>query len=159
MPRTPDFIGTLRESALHEQWSPPKFPCRLLLALMACVALASPAVAGDWTIGVETLSDRAPDNFVESTATKFQLSAARTFASGVVISGSFEPQIKTDNQEVSYNLDATLGYTWKLNRFGSLGGSAGVGERFQQESSGGNFPITWCASAPTSMLASGGRGT
>ena len=58
---------------------------------------------------------------------------------GAVIGGSFEPQIKADNQEVSYNLEATLGYMWKLNQLGSFGGSAGVGQRFQQESSGGNF--------------------
>jgi hypothetical protein len=112
---------------------------RPLLALVTCVALTSRAKAEGWTIGAETLSDRAPGNFGESTATKFQVNAERTFASGAVIGGSFEPQIKADNQEVSYNLEATLGYMWKLNHLGSFGGSAGVGRRFQQESSGGNF--------------------
>ena len=132
---------------------------RPLLALMTCVALTSQAKAEGWTIGAETLSDRAPANFGESTATKFQVNAARAFASGVVVGGSFEPQIKADNQEVSYNLEATLGYTWKLNHIGSLGGSAGVGEGSSRNLPVGISPIMWCASAPTSISASGGRGT
>jgi hypothetical protein len=102
--------------------------------------VVNPATAGDWTVGIETLFDRAPNDFNEPVATKFHINAARTFANGVVLGGSFEPQIKAHSHEVSYNLEATLGYVWKPSHFASLGGSAGVGERFQQESSGGNFP-------------------
>ena len=97
-------------------------------------------MAGDWTVGLETLFDRAPDDFREPIATKININAARTFTSGVVLGGSFEPQITAHSHDVSYNLESTLGYVWKLSHFVSLGGSAGVGERFQQESSGGNFP-------------------
>ena len=117
-----------------------EFPCRPLLVLTTCVALMNPAMAGDWTVGLETLFDRAPDDFNEPIATKINTNAARTFTSGVVLGGSFEPQIKAHSHDVSYNLESTLGYVWKLSHFASLGGSAGVGERFQQESSGGNFP-------------------
>jgi hypothetical protein len=115
-------------------------PFRQLFVLVACVALTSQAMAENWTIGVETLFDRAPDDFSDPKATKFLVSAARTFANSVVLGGSFEPQIKADTGEASYNLEGTLGYAWKLNHIASLGGSVGVGERFQQESSGGNFP-------------------
>jgi hypothetical protein len=108
--------------------------------LVACVALTSQAIAQNTTIGVETLFDRTPDNFDEPKATKFQVNAARTFANDVVLGGSFEPQVKAGSGEVSYNLEATLGYGWKLNHIASLGGGVGVGERFQQESSGGDFP-------------------
>ena len=93
----------------------------------------NPAVAGDWTVGLETLFDRAPDDFSEPIATKININAARTFTSGVVFGGSFEPQIDAHSHDVSYNLEFTLGYVWKLSHFASLGGSAGVGERFQQE--------------------------
>ena len=89
---------------------------------------------------METLLDRAPDDFNELKATKFQVNAARTFANSAILGGSFEPQIKADTGEASYNLEGTLGYAWKLNPIASLGGSVGVGERFQQVSSGGNFP-------------------
>jgi hypothetical protein len=61
---------------------------RPLLVLVTCVALTSQAKAEGWTIGAETLSDRAPGNFGESTATKFQVNAERTFASGAIIGGS-----------------------------------------------------------------------
>ena len=68
------------------------------------------------------------------------MNAGHTFANDVVLGGSFQPQVKAGSGEVSYNLEATLGYGWKLNQIASLGGSVGVGERFQQESSGGDFP-------------------
>lgn len=57
----------------------------------------------------------------------------------MVLGGSFQPQIKTDSGEVGYNLEATLGYSWMLNHVVSLGGSVGIGEKFQHESAGGNF--------------------
>jgi hypothetical protein len=113
---------------------------RPLLGLAACVALAMPAKAGDWAASVETLFDRAPDNFSEPIATKYQFNIARTFANGFVVGVSAEPEIKTDNGGVSSKLEATVGYIWRLGHFASLGGSAGAGERFQEESSGGNFP-------------------
>lgn len=117
-----------------------KFPCRTIVLLVACVALMNPALAGDWTVGVETSFDRAPDDFNEPSATKILMSAARTLATGVIVGGSFEPQIKAHSHELSYNLETTFGYVWRLSHFASLGGFAGVGERFQRESSGGDFP-------------------
>jgi len=40
----------------------------------------------------------------------------------------------------SYNLEGTLGYGLKLTHGVSLSGSAGVAERFQPATSGGDFP-------------------
>ena len=40
----------------------------------------------------------------------------------------------------SYNLEGTLGYRIKLTDYASLSGSAGGGERWQPETSGGDFP-------------------
>jgi hypothetical protein len=116
------------------------FVSRLFLAWMVGVTSTSSAIAGDWTIGVETAFDRDPRDFSEPKATKIQVNAERTFANGAALGGSFQPQIKADSGEVSYNLEVTFGYTWKVTRVGSVGGSAGIGEKFQQESSGGNFP-------------------
>jgi hypothetical protein len=115
-------------------------PKRTLLRLVACIALTSQAVAGDWTIGVEISFDREPDDFSDPKATKYQVSASRKFESGVVVGGSFQPQVKARSGEVGYNLEGTVGYAWKLNSIASLGGSVGAGEKLQQESAGGNFP-------------------
>jgi len=114
--------------------------CRSLLVFSACNALINPAQAGDWTVGIRTSFDRAPDNFSEPLGTKVEFSAVRAFANGLVLGAAAEPDFKTDNNGVSSTIEGTLGYIWKLGSFASLGGSAGVGEEIQQESSGGSFP-------------------
>jgi hypothetical protein len=112
---------------------------RLMLALTAGAALVYPAAAGDWTVGVEANFDRRPDDFAEPKDTKIQLSLSRKLPSGIVLGGSFQPQIK-NNGDVGYNLEGTVGYTWKIGQWFSIGGSAGVGEKLQQDEAGGNFP-------------------
>jgi hypothetical protein len=112
---------------------------RPLLMLVVCVALMSKAMAQSTTIGVETLLDRAPDNLSEPKDTKFQVNGEHAFANGVALGGSFEPEITTSGVW-TYNLEGTLGYGFKLTDRISLGGSAGVGERFEPASSGGDFP-------------------
>ncbi len=114
-------------------------PKRLILAVMAGIALAGPTAAGDWTIGVEVELDRHPDDFSEPKDTKINVSLARKLPNGIVLGGSVQPQIKTDG-EVGYNLEGTLGYTWKIGEIFSIGGSAGIGEKLQREQSGGDFP-------------------
>jgi len=89
---------------------------------------------------MEVPFDRAPHDFSEPKDTKFQVNAAHMFANHVVLGGSLEPEIKADSEEVTVNLEGTLGYIWALNHVLSLSGSVGVGERFQQETSGGSFP-------------------
>ena len=110
-----------------------EFPCRTVVLLVAFVALMNPALAGDWAVGIETSFDRAPDDFNEPTATKIHINAARTFATGVILGATFEPEMKAHSHELSYKLESTFGYVWRVGHFASLGGSAGVGERFQRE--------------------------
>ena len=43
----------------------------------------NPAMASYWTVGLETLFDRGPEDFNEPIATKININAARTFTSGV----------------------------------------------------------------------------
>jgi opacity protein-like surface antigen len=112
---------------------------RLLLALTAGAALACPAAAGDWAVGVEVKLDRRPDDFSEPKDTKINLSLSRKLPNGIVLGGSFQPQIKT-NGDVGYNLEGTLGYTWKIGEVFSVGGSAGVGEKLQWDETRGDFP-------------------
>jgi hypothetical protein len=112
---------------------------RLMPALLVSFFLAGPAAAGDWTVGVEAKFDRQPDNLAEPRDTKVQLSLSRKLPDGIVLGGSFQPQIST-NGSVGYNLEGTAGYAWRIGRVLSLGGSAGVGEKLQQAQSGGDFP-------------------
>ncbi len=100
-----------------------EFPCRPLLVLMVCVTVMHPAVAGDWTGGVETPFDRAL--MISTSRVPRKINAARTFATGVVLGGLFEPQIKSHSHDVSYNLESTFGCVWKLGHFATLGSSAG----------------------------------
>jgi hypothetical protein len=116
------------------------FRRRSFLAFIACIALINPAQAGDWTVGIVTSFDRAPDNFSEPLGTKIEVSAVRAFGNGLVLGVAAEPDFKTDNKGVSSTLEGTFGYIWQLGSFASLGGSAGVGEEIQRESSGGSFP-------------------
>ena len=111
---------------------------RYLSALTAGAALACTAAAGDWTVGVEVKLDRRPDDLSQPKDTKVNLSLSRKLPSGIVLGGSFQPQIKT-NGDVGYNLEGTLGYTWKIGEVFSIGGSAGLGEKLQQEQAGGDF--------------------
>jgi hypothetical protein len=111
----------------------------LLLMLVVCRALLSAAMAEDTTIWLETLLDRAPDDLSETKDTKVSVNAAHTFANDYIVGGSFETE-KTTSGVWSYNLEGTLGYDFKLTNYASLGGSAGVGERWQPATSGGDFP-------------------
>jgi hypothetical protein len=62
------------------------------------------------------------------------------FASGAILGGSLETTIDVGSGEVTYDLETTLGRSWKLSDFFALKGSAGVGHRLQPASTGGNFP-------------------
>ena len=108
--------------------------------MLALFIFSAGEAVADTKLGVEASFDRAPEDFSEPKATKFLVDIAHTFASGVVIGGSLEPQVKSESDDVSYNLEGTLGYGWKLNDVISIGGSAGVGERFPDDSASGNFP-------------------
>ena len=117
-----------------------EFPRRPLLVLTTRVALMNPAMAGDWTVGLETLFDRAPDDFNEPIATKFYTYAARTFTSGVVLGGSFEPQIKAQSSRRELQPRVYIGLRVEAEPFRVTGRRGWRGRRFQEESSGGNFP-------------------
>ena len=110
-----------------------------LVMLVVCRALVGVAMAEDTTIWLETLLDRAPDDLSEPKDTKVSVNAAHTFANDYVVGGMFETE-KTTSGVWSYNLEGTLGYDFKLTNYASVGGSAGVGERWQPATSGGDFP-------------------
>jgi hypothetical protein len=114
-------------------------PYRPLLMLVVCRALVGVAAAEDTTIWLETLLDRAPDDLSEPQDTKVSGNAAHTFANDFIVGGSFEIE-KTTSGVWSYNLEGTFGYDFKLTSYASVGGSAGVGERWQPATSGGDFP-------------------
>jgi hypothetical protein len=111
----------------------------VLLSATLFVTLGEAQAAGT-KLGAEVLFDRAPDDFSEPVATKFQINAAQTFANDVVLGGSFETKFKASNGEASFNLEGTLGYGRKIYDVASLSGNIGVGERFQGESAGVDFP-------------------
>jgi hypothetical protein len=118
---------------------PERFLQAMAVALVLGGAAAEQAAAGDWTVGVDASLDRQPNDFAEPKSTKVQLSLARKLPSGIVLGGSFQPQIKTSG-DVGYNVEGTIGYSWKIGELFSFGGSAGVGEKLQDASSGGDFP-------------------
>src|SRR5262245_57842454 len=94
---------------------------RLKLALAAGVALATPtlslpATAGDWSMGIEIDFDRQPGDFAEPKDTKVTVSLSRTLPSGIVLGSSLQNQVNVKG-EVSYQVEGTLGYSWKIGRF------------------------------------------
>ena len=110
------------------------------LMMMVCVALTSQAVADATEIAIEAKFDRNPNNFDIPKDTKIKIDGAHTFVNGVILGGSLESTIDVGSGEITYDLETTLGYKWKVNDIFSLRGSAGVGERFQPASAGRNFP-------------------
>lgn len=110
------------------------------LIMMVCVALTSQAVADATEVAIEAKFNRDPSNFDIPKSSKIRFDAAHTFTNGVILGGSLETTIHVGSGEVTYDPETTLGYKWKVNDLFSLRGSAGIGERFQPASTGGNFP-------------------
>ena len=110
------------------------------LITMVCVALTSQALADATEIAIEAKFDRNPSDFDIPKDTKIRIDGAHTFVNGVILGSSLESTIKVGSGEITYDLETTLGYKWKLNDIFALRGSAGVGENFQPGSTGSNFP-------------------
>ena len=110
------------------------------LMTAVCAALTSQAAADATEIAIEAKLDRNPSNFDIPKDTKINIDAAHGFANGVILGGSLETTIDVGSGLVTYDLETTLGYKWKVNDLFSLRGSAGIGERFQPASTGANFP-------------------
>ena len=111
-----------------------------ILMMMVCVALTSQAVAGATEIAIEGKFDRIPDNFDIPKDTKIKIDGAHTFVNGFILGSSLESTIDVGTGEITYDLETTLGYKWKVNNIFSFRGKGGVGERFQPASAGRNFP-------------------
>ncbi len=107
-----------------------RYICLVTSALLG----SANAVIAETQLGVEVLFDRAPDDFSEPEGTKFPIDIAQTFANGVIVGGSFEPQIKSATDDVTYNLEGTIGHKWNMTNEISFGGSVGVGRRFDDNS-------------------------
>jgi hypothetical protein len=118
----------------------PPFRGSKLLLMMACAALTSQAVADATEIAIEAKLDRNPSNFDIPKDTKIRVDGTHTFANGAILGGSLETTVDVSSGEITYDLETTLGHKWKVNDIFSLKGSAGVGERFQPASAGGDFP-------------------
>lgn len=106
---------------------------RNLAALVtAGLAWIAPAHA-ETTVGVTVQFDRKPREFSDPAGTKYPIELSHSFASGVIIGGSFEPQLKASSDVPTYNLESYVGFRLKLSDAISLGASAGAGERFTDD--------------------------
>jgi hypothetical protein len=93
------------------------------------------ATAESSTIGILITSDRDSGHFADPKDTKVLLDGAHTFANGLILGGSFEYRDQAFSQEMTQNLEGTLGYRVPLTSGLSIWGSAGVGERWQENPS------------------------
>lgn len=91
---------------------------------------ASPAAAGNNSIGLEIANDRDPDDFGEPKDMKYLINGAHTFDNGVILGGSFQYTDPTHGGSDSQNLEGTGGYRVPFGHVFSVVGSAGIGARF-----------------------------
>src|SRR5882672_6641942 len=110
-----------------------------LLFVAAFAALALPAAAQNTDFGVDLKLDRSPTDFGTPKATKIEVDGTHTLASGAILGASLQPSYPAGDGPTTSNLEATLGYRWRLSEEISVKGSAGLGERLQPDSSGGDF--------------------
>ena len=120
------------------------------LMMVVCLALTSQAVAGATEIAIEAKFDRNPSNFDIPKDTKIKIDGAHAFVNGAILGGSLKSTIDVGSGEITYDLETTLGYKWKVNDIFSLRGSAGVGENSSRPPPAAIFLITRCTLARTS---------
>jgi hypothetical protein len=106
-----------------------------LLVAAAFVGTIRGATAESSTIGILITSDRDSGHFADPKDTKVLLDGAHTFANGLILGGSFEYRDQAFSREMTQNLEGTLGYRVLLTSDLSIWGSAGVGERWQENPS------------------------
>jgi hypothetical protein len=107
----------------------------LSCAGVACVLAALllgvvPGFAGQNSIAFEIANDRDPDDFGVPKDMKYQIDAAHTFDSGIILGGSFQYTDPTSGGADSQNLEATIGYRLPFGQSFSMVGSGGIGGRF-----------------------------
>jgi hypothetical protein len=106
-----------------------------LLVAAAFVGTIRGATAESSTIGILITSDRDSNHFADPKDTKVLLDGAHTFANGLILGGSFEYRDQAFSPEMTQNLEGTIGYRVPLTSALSIWGSAGVGERWQENPS------------------------
>jgi hypothetical protein len=114
---------------------PRRWPTVALLVAAAFVGMIGGATAESSTIGILITSDRDTDHFADPKDTKIILDGAHTFANGLILGGSFEYRDQAFSPEMTQNLEGTIGYRVPLTPALSILGSAGAGERWQENPS------------------------
>jgi hypothetical protein len=103
-----------------------------LLVAAAFVGTIRGATAESSTVGILITSDRDSGHFADPKDTKVLLDGAHTFANGLILGGSFEYRDQAFSPEMTQNLEGTIGYRVPLTPALSIWGSAGAGERWQE---------------------------
>ena len=111
----------------------------ILIVVFTTVATVCAAIGESSTIGVLITSDRDPGEFAVPKTTKYELNAAHTFESGLILGGLFQYSDRAFSDRASQNLEGTVGYRVPVNRSFSIFGSAGLGEHWRQNPSA-EFP-------------------
>jgi len=103
-----------------------------LLIASTTLATSRVAIAGSNSIGLTITSDRNPKNFTIPKSVKYKLIGEHTFNTGLIFGGSFQYTDPAFSESTEQNLEGTVGYSVPLNSVLSLKGSAGIGERWEQ---------------------------
>ena len=103
---------------------------RLAWCVAAFLAGLPPALADSTSVNFEIAHDRDPDDFDIPKDMKYLAGVSHGFDNGVTVGASFQYTDPRTGKTDSQNLEATIGYRFKVNGIFSVTGSAGVGGRF-----------------------------
>lgn len=110
------------------------------LALALALGASGSASAGDTTLTVRATTDRQAGDFALPKDTSYEFEAAHAFDGGLVAGASATYTTDAFSPIDDGNLEATLGYRARFDSVFSATARAGVGEHFQGEAEGGDFP-------------------
>lgn len=99
----------------------------------------TPALAGSTTLSGNMTTERAPDDFSDTTGTDWGLGISHTFDSQLILAlnGKYYDTANTSDYKV--NIDTSIGYSHNFGAF-SLTGMAGIGQHFIEADRSKNFP-------------------
>jgi hypothetical protein len=105
----------------------------VLLPATAALTTAKVVAAESNSVGVTITSNRDEGDFSVPKNLQYQLSAEHTFASGLILSGSFQYTDTAFSDRTSQNLEGTMAYRLPLNFGFSLTGTVGLGEHWRND--------------------------
>src|SRR4029079_4500998 len=85
-----------------------------------------------WSVGFEVSPEwkESPGNEGVWADWYAKASLSYTFSMGLVLGGSFQDTIRPDGEDPGYQVEATLGYKWKVSKSFTLTPAVGVGYAF-----------------------------